>query len=385
MMAMTQRPVKASRALACVAAVYSGLVTAEKREVIRRVRAFRGLGDDECDAVLGVLRAQRGNPGDTLFRQGDPGDALMIVLEGQLVARVRTQTGGEEEIARLGPGEVVGEMTFIDAEPRSATISTPAGATVLTFTRAALASLKKSAPRVAAAIQRNVLLDVARRLRDAGERLSDGAAGAMPKSLRGDVVPPQRSARSLTPEQLRSIPALASYGAEDIDLLSYIAALRSFPAGSALVREGTEGDACFLIASGKVAVSRSTSAQALATLGPGSLVGQLALIDRAPRSATVIAQTETIALEVKASAFANLLSAHSPIALRFQEQVALAGVRQLRDATRKVADAAARESSSSGGVPSGSTRMLDDWEDVDDGSSPSPSLELELAVDPRRR
>jgi CRP/FNR family cyclic AMP-dependent transcriptional regulator len=354
---------------------------AEKREVIRRVRAFSGLGDDECDAVLGVLRAQRGNPGDTLFREGDPGDALMIVLEGQLVARVRTQTGTDEEVARLGPGEVVGEMAFIDAEPRSATVSTAGGATVLTFTRAALASLKKSAPRVAASILRNVLLDVARRLRDAGEKLSEGAAGATPKSLRGDVLV-QRSARSLTPEQLRSIPALGSYGPEDIDLLSYIATLRSFPVGSAIMREGAEGDACFLIVGGEVAVSRATSASALATLGPGSLVGQLALLDRAPRSATVTAQAETTVLEVKASAFANLVSAHSPIALRFQEQVALAGVRQLRDATRKVADAAARESSSSGGAPSGATRMLDDW---DDGAEPGPSLELELAIDPRRR
>jgi CRP-like cAMP-binding protein len=377
MMAMTQRPVKA----ACIL----GTVSAEKREVIRRVRAFSGLSDEDCDAVLGVLRAQRGNPGDTLFREGDPGDALMMVLDGELVARARTQSGTEEEVARLGPGEVVGEMAFIDAEPRSATVSTPGGATVLTFTRAAMSALKKSAPRVAAAIQRNVLVDVARRLRDAGEKLSDGAAGATPKSLRGDV-PVERSARSLTPEQLRSIPALASYGPEDIELLSYIATLRSFPAGSAIMREGSEGDACFLVVGGKVAVSRATSASALAQLGPGSLVGQLALLDRAPRSATVTAQTDTIALEVKASAFANLVSAHSPIALRFQEQVALAGVRQLRDATRKVADAVARESSPSSSSSSGSTRMLDAYWDCDDGSeSSSPSLELELAVDPRRR
>jgi CRP-like cAMP-binding protein len=368
----------------CKGSVYPAAVSADKREVIRRVRAFAGLGDEECDAVLGVLRAQRGNPGDTLFREGDPGEALMIVLEGQLVARVRTQAGTEEEVARLGPGEVVGEMAFIDAEPRSATVSTPGGATVVTFTRSALGALKKSAPRVAAAIQRNVLLDVARRLRDAGEKLSEGAAGTTPKSLRGDV-PAQRSARALTPEQLRSIPALASYGPEDIELLSYIATLRSFPSGSAIMREGSEGDACFLIASGKVAVSRATSASALAQLGPGSLVGQLALLDRAPRSATVTAQTDTIALEVKASAFANLVSAHSPIALRFQEQVALAGVRQLRDATRKVADAAARSSMPSSSSSSSSTRMLDDWEDGSEASSPA-SLELDLAgYDPRRR
>ncbi len=364
-MTMTRRPVKAPRT--CIL----GLVSAEKREIIRRVRAFAGLPDEECDAVLAVLRAQRGSPGDVLFREGDRGDALMIVLEGQLVARARTSAGTEEEVARLGPGEVVGEMAFIDAEPRSATVSTPGGATVLTFTRAALRGLERSAPRVAAAILRNVLFDVARRLRDAGEKLSDGAGSASTTPSGGGA---RSSARSLTAAQLRSIPALAAYAEEDLELLAYVSTLRSFPSGSVLVREGAEGDACFLIASGSVSVTRQTSKGALATLGPGALVGQLALLDRAPRSATVIAAADTTALEVKAAAFANLVNACSPIALRFQEQVALAGVRQLRSATRRVVDTAARGSMSG---PS-SMRMID----VDDWDEGGDRADLELAVDP---
>ncbi len=354
-------------------------MSGDRRAILRNVRAFAGLSDEEHDAVLAVLRAQRGSPGDVLFREGDPGDALMIVLDGQLVARVRTAAGTEEEVARLGPGEVVGEMAFVDAEPRSATVSTPGGATVLAFTRAALRTLEKTAPRVAAAILRNVLVDVARRLRDAGERLSDGASGASTRSSM-DAGAARSSARALTADQLRTIPALAGYGAEDLELLAYVSTLRSFPSGSVLVREGTEGDACFLVVAGSVSITRQASRAPLATLGPGSLVGQLALLDRAPRSATVSAATDAMALEVKAAAFANLVSAHSPIALRFQEQVALAGVRQLRAATRKLADEAASDAR---GGPS-SMRMIDidDW---DEGGDPG---ELELAVDPaslRRR
>jgi hypothetical protein len=63
------------------------------------------------------------------------------------------------------------------------------------------------------------------------------------------------------------------------------------------------------------------------------------------------------------------------VALRFQAQVALAGVRQLRMATRRLAQEAARLSA----IP-GSTRMLDDW---DDGETSAPSLEL--AYDPTQR
>jgi CRP-like cAMP-binding protein len=344
---------------------------AQKREILRRVRAFADLGDEECDAVLAVLKARRGAPGDVLFREGDRGDSLMIVLDGQLVASVQTEGGVSETIAALGPGEVVGEMAFVDAEPRSATVSAPVGATVLEFTREALAGLRRTAPRVAAAIQRNVLFDVARRLRDAGEKLTDGASGP-PRSARGSGPESmRRPGRGLTVDQLRSIPALASYPQDDLDLLAYIATLRPFAAGEVLMPDGSQGDACFLLLSGEVAVTRASQASPLATLGPGSLVGQLALLDRAPRSATVTAIREVHTLEVRADAFANLVRASSPIALRFQAQVALAGVRQLRMATRRMAE----DARTSMAPMSGRMLDVDDW---DDAAAPS----LELAIDP---
>ena len=347
-------------------------MTAEKRAILRRVRAFAELGDDECDAVLRVLVARRGRPGDVLFREGDPGASLMIVLEGQLVARVRTDAGTEEEIARLGPGEVVGEMAFIDAEPRSATVSSgDVPVMVLEFTRAALGVLVRDAPRVASAILRNVLFDVARRLRDAGDRLEDGAA---PASVRGPVSL-GRTGRALTVDQLRSLPAFAGYSDADLELLVYIGTLRTFAAGDVLMREGTHGESCFLIASGAVAVTREGSASPIATLGPGALVGQLALLDRAPRSATVIASLDTVTLDVQGTSFANLVRASSPLALRFQWQVALAGVRQLRTATRRLTVAQTPKTAL---APDG-LRMLDDWDDWDDGA-PGPALEL--AIDP---
>jgi len=347
-------------------------VTAEKRDVLRRVRAFADLGDEDCDAVLRVLKARRGNPGDVLFREGDPGASLMIVLEGSLVARVRTDSGAEEEVARLGPGEVVGEMSFIDAEPRSATVTTgDVPVTVLDFTRNALATLFRDAPRVAAAILRNVLFDVARRLREVGELLSDGAG---PQSSRGPSSL-GRAGRGLTAERLRSLPAFAGYAQEDLELLAYIATIRAFAGGDVLMREGTAGESCFLIASGEVSIARDGASAPIAVLGPGALVGQLALLDRAPRSATVIATHDTVALEVRGDAFTNLVRASSPVALRFQWQVALAGVKQLRTATRRLAAARTERAS----LAPDSMRQLDGWDDWDDGA---PALSLELAVDP---
>src|SRR5947209_17027901 len=61
------------------------------------------------------------------------------------------------------------------------------------------------------------------------------------------------------------------------------------PEGKALVTEGATGHEFFLIVDGRAAVKRGN--RKIATLGPGQYFGELALLDRAPRNATVIAET----------------------------------------------------------------------------------------------
>lgn len=328
-----------------------------KRATLRRVPAFAQLSDYECDVVLNVLKAKRGGPKDVLFKEGELGKTLLIVLEGQLIA-----TSKAEVVARLGPGEVVGELAFVDDDPRSATVA--AGdqpVTVLEFTRGALALLARDAPRAAAAILGCILGDVARRLRAVGGRLASGGA----VSERGPVSL-GRPGRQLSAEQLRTIPAFGGYSKEELELLAMTSSCRQFAQRDVLMRAGMTGESCFLIASGSVDVTRPDTTATIATLGAGALVGQLALIDRAPRSATVTATTDTVALEIRGDQFQNLVRAWSPIALRFQWQVALAGVRQLRVATKLLSETL-------------SERGWDDWEPA---ASPAS---LELAIEPRGR
>jgi hypothetical protein len=219
---------------------------------------------------------------------------------------------------------------------------------------------------VAASILRNVLGDLSRRLRDAGERLAEAdVRGAGPTSVRP-------RGRPVTADALRRQPALSKHGEEDLQLLAHIATACAFGPGTPLTEQDAPGDACWLVLSGQVQITRRGSWEPLATLGPGAIVGQLALLDRAPRSATVTAVGDTVALEIRADAFANLVRASSPIALRFQEQVALAGARQLRLATRKLA--------SVGSVAPSSLRELDDWDDASAADGPP----LELAIDLKR-
>jgi CRP-like cAMP-binding protein len=62
-------------------------------------------------------------PGETIFRQGDPGDFVYKVIDGE-VEVVREETGEEKVLARLGPGEFFGEAALLSDAPRNATIRT---------------------------------------------------------------------------------------------------------------------------------------------------------------------------------------------------------------------------------------------------------------------
>lgn len=143
----------------------------------------------------------------------------------------------------------------------------------------------------------------------------------------------------MTQINLRSLASLKDYSNAELKLLASVAPAREFLPGAVLCREGTTGQSCYLLATGEVNITRKTDEgdKILATLRAGAIVGQMALVDRSPRSASVVAAQPLIALELTREVFENLLRASSPLALRFQEQIAIAGIRQLRLATQRLA------------------------------------------------
>jgi CRP/FNR family cyclic AMP-dependent transcriptional regulator len=80
---------------------------------------FGQLVDTDIDWLANHGRRKRLPAQSVLIREGVPVDTLYILLEGQMII---VQGEGEREIARLQAGEIVGEMSFIDARPPSATV-----------------------------------------------------------------------------------------------------------------------------------------------------------------------------------------------------------------------------------------------------------------------
>ncbi len=139
---------------------------------------------------------------------------------------------------------------------------------------------------------------------------------------------------------LRALAALRAFTDDDLQSLLALAPACNVGAGSVLYLQGEPASSCFLIVRGQVQVERTrrSGTQIVTTLRPGTLVGQIALIDRGKRTATVRAATAVEGLEIAGDIFDQLLAGARPLALAFQEQLALAGIRQFRGVMEQLAN-----------------------------------------------
>jgi hypothetical protein len=124
----------------------------EKVLVLADASLFTGLSGEELYPVAELAETIDLAPGDTVVRQGDPGDALFVVARGALHvlrdgARVRD----------LGPGAVFGEMALLDGAPRAATVAAAVAAQVLRIPRAEFEALLDESPELARGVIRTLL------------------------------------------------------------------------------------------------------------------------------------------------------------------------------------------------------------------------------------
>ena len=134
---------------------------------------------------------------------------------------------------------------------------------------------------------------------------------------------------------LRSVPLFADLEEGELERFSHVAVPRSFPAGTRVFHEGDSSDACYIVSEGSFRVTREHSdgrAITLATLGPGEIFGELAMLDGDRRSASAESITDGTLLALPANDVRSLLARNPEIALKL-----VAGlVRRLRAANARL-------------------------------------------------
>jgi signal transduction histidine kinase len=134
---------------------------------------------------------------------------------------------------------------------------------------------------------------------------------------RSDAVPPAES-RTGTPAApgdatlsfLQGLPLLSDFPADALERIASLALRLRFPAGAVVMEEGTDPDGLFILMHGELEVARREGGGevVLAVQGPGTFVGEMSLLERAPRSATVRAIHESEVLKIDADAFHRILA-----------------------------------------------------------------------------
>ena len=88
--------------------------------LIKQVPLFKSLQSDDSRRIADLLKDQYLKRGDVLFRKGDEGQALYLIIQGKIKISVTSRLGDEVILAIMSDGDFFGEMALLDGLPRSA-------------------------------------------------------------------------------------------------------------------------------------------------------------------------------------------------------------------------------------------------------------------------
>ena len=134
---------------------------------LRAVEVFSPLSDEELEVIRPALSVQEISIGDTLMIEGDTGNDAYILLSGEVKVITGHRTPDETVVNTMGPVQVLGEMSLMSGEPRSATIVATDTCNVLVLGKAALDEVLLNHPTICMALLRDAhqrLVNVTRRL-----------------------------------------------------------------------------------------------------------------------------------------------------------------------------------------------------------------------------
>jgi putative peptide zinc metalloprotease protein len=272
-------------------------VSPERRlELLAGVPAFSHLPATVLEDLASRLTEERFRPSDSVVVEGDTDERLYLMVEGRAEASA-IGPSGIVPLAALGPGELFGELSLLEA-------GSSRRATVTAVEPLLLLSLHATDFRLA--------LDAHPEGRSAFEKLADDL-------LVTKLLKQASPFSTLDGERLRRLAARL----ERLEVAT----------GETIIRQGEAGEECYVLRSGRVEV-RARGAQdderILATLDPGSLFGEAALLTDGPRNATVRALEPSTLLVLRRTDLLEVLGEDRQTRERMLELV------RMRDRPRRV-------------------------------------------------
>ena len=97
------------------------MAISETHDATRSVALAEELKNEDISVMAGYMDVYRAAPGQTIIRENDSGDFMLLIIEGAVDIFKKGMRGEEQHMTNVGPGMTLGEMSMIDGEPRFAT------------------------------------------------------------------------------------------------------------------------------------------------------------------------------------------------------------------------------------------------------------------------
>jgi len=139
---------------------------------LRRIKIFADMDERQLASFLQYMEVLKLPPNATVFNKGEHGDAMFLVLQGEVRARVMLG-GRESTLSTMGVGECFGELAVIDESPRSADVIANVESVILKISAGALKRLFQEAPALAAPFLLGLNKTITSRVRTLTKRYED--------------------------------------------------------------------------------------------------------------------------------------------------------------------------------------------------------------------
>jgi len=241
----------------------------DAQNVITGVAKFWELNEEETTLFYSHLKEERIRPGEMIIRQGEQGDKFYIIKSGQVEVMISRQGEPDLIAAVLSRGDYFGEIALIKNVPRTASVKAVADCSFLVLERKDFETLMAKKVNLAVRI----------------DRLVENRGFLVKLPLFSEFAPAQvaMAASRLIPER--------------------------YQAGQAVITQGEIGDSFFIIKEGRldVMVTKEGIKNKVAELGSGEYFGEIALLLDVPRTADVVAKTDSLVLRLHKDDFKSLL------------------------------------------------------------------------------
>lgn len=140
-------------------------------EFLARVDVFSNFNESELNTIVRITNRRLVKANEILCQEGETGDSMFIVRDGVIRVMRKAEAGSDLILARLSSGNVIGEMSLVDEEPRSASLIAEGEGLVYEIRRAAFEDLKDAMDPAAYKLLREISRTTCRRIRNVNQQV----------------------------------------------------------------------------------------------------------------------------------------------------------------------------------------------------------------------